>query len=477
MPDATAEFLRDFPKAIQNKSAAVFAGAGLSQPAGFVNWRGLLREIANEIGLDVDQEHDLISVAQFHVNERRGRGKLNQLLLDEFTASSKHTTNHQLLAELPIDTYWTTNYDTLIERALERAGKKVDVKVTQAGLATTLADRDAVLYKMHGDVTSPEDAILTKDDYESYDDKRRLFTTKLQGDLISKTFLFIGFSFDDPNLEYILSRIRLALGQNQRPHFCFFRRPQRSQYKTDTEFAYAEVKQELRSKDLLRFAIRTVLVDNYGEITTLLQRIQQRYWRQKLLISGSAFDYSPWSIDRALSFVQNLSRRLAAEFEIVTGFGAGVGSAVLNGVLEYLDGSGECHLDGRLTLRPFPLWAADPAELRRRWTEYRDRMASLAGSALFLFGNKKSDSGGISAADGVREEFAIAVRRGLRVVPVGATGYVAQELWERVLSDFEAYFPDSESLKPAFVEIGRTDLPDDALIDRVVELLCRIRDA
>ena len=50
---------------------------------------------------------------------------------------------------------------------------------------------------MHGDVERPTDAVLTKDDYERYDMKRPLFRTALQGDLISKTFLFVGFSFED----------------------------------------------------------------------------------------------------------------------------------------------------------------------------------------------------------------------------------------------------------------------------------------
>ena len=74
-------------------------------------------------------------------------------------------------------------------------------------LAITLSDRDAVIYKMHGDVSQVHKAVITRDDYEKYELTHSLFTTALQGDLVSKTFLFIGFSFNDPNLNYILSRI------------------------------------------------------------------------------------------------------------------------------------------------------------------------------------------------------------------------------------------------------------------------------
>ena len=86
-------------------------------------------------------------------------------------------------------------------------------------LSTTLSESDAIVYKMHGDYLDPSTCVITKDDYELYNEKRQLFTTALQGDLVSKTFLFIGFSFEDPNLKYILSRIRNLLDENRRTHY------------------------------------------------------------------------------------------------------------------------------------------------------------------------------------------------------------------------------------------------------------------
>src|SRR5947208_3360181 len=112
----------------------------------------------------------------------------------------------------------------LLEKSLEQAGKHPDVKITTENLATNVPLRDAVVYKMHGDAKHPHDAVVTKDDYEAYNTKRQLFSTALQGDLVSKTFLFLGFSFTDPNLDYILSRIRVLLGENRRDHYCLLKR-------------------------------------------------------------------------------------------------------------------------------------------------------------------------------------------------------------------------------------------------------------
>ena len=49
-------------KELSANNLAIFAGAGLSVGAGYIDWKGLLKELAEEIDLDVDrEEHDLVS--------------------------------------------------------------------------------------------------------------------------------------------------------------------------------------------------------------------------------------------------------------------------------------------------------------------------------------------------------------------------------------------------------------------------------
>jgi len=204
-------FINKFVKELEEENAAIFAGAGLSISAGFVSWKGLLTPIAHALGLNIDAETDLISIAQYHLNEKQSRSDLNQELIEQFSRGHVASDNHRILARLPIKTYWTTNYDKLIEDTLTSVGKIPDVKYTVDQLKNTKPKRDALVYKMHGDIDHPDDAVLTKDDYERYSSTREPFATALRGDLVSKTFLFLGFSFTDPNLDYILSRVRLSL--------------------------------------------------------------------------------------------------------------------------------------------------------------------------------------------------------------------------------------------------------------------------
>jgi len=89
--DPIESFIDAYAGAIGSQNAAIFAGAGLSIPAGMVNWKDLLRDIAKDIELDVNKEDDLISLAQYHVNEHRSRHRINQALLNEFSRRAKLT--------------------------------------------------------------------------------------------------------------------------------------------------------------------------------------------------------------------------------------------------------------------------------------------------------------------------------------------------------------------------------------------------
>lgn len=82
--DPIDSFIEVYVQALHDQNAALFAGAGLSIPAGLVNWKELLKNIAADVGLDIRKEDDLISVAQYHFNEHRGRHRINQALIDNF---------------------------------------------------------------------------------------------------------------------------------------------------------------------------------------------------------------------------------------------------------------------------------------------------------------------------------------------------------------------------------------------------------
>lgn len=461
-------FIRDFAADVSKGTAAVFAGAGMSKASGFVDWPELLRDIAEELQLNVDRERDLISVAQYHVNSRGGSTKLAKKILEEFGQHAEPGEVHDLLAQLPIDTYWTTNYDDLIERALAKEYKVADVKHNVEQLRMTRPKRDAVVYKMHGDASDASKAVIYKAQYETYYRTHSSFVTALSGDLVSKTFLFIGFSFTDPNLDYVLSRLRVE--GTGRDHYCFVRREARRAGEDEDEFKYRRRKQELHTSDLRRFGIQALLIDEFAEIPKVLREISARYRRRTVFVSGSAERFDPWTQDAALTFVADVTEQtVKSGFRVVNGFGWGIGSAVINGALKAIyENPGKCS-EEQLVLRPFPQTGTD---LKRLWDEYRKRMISRAGIAVFVFGNKRQGKDVVDAG-GVRREFEIAVELGVIPLPIGATGSMAEQLWNEVVKEPNRYYGEAASwIVPLINGLSSTD--PDVLAKRIHTILSRI---
>lgn len=434
------QFLREYIKAIRNGNAAVFAGAGLSRPSGFVLWKDLLRPLATEIGLNIDDEHDLTAVAQYVRNQSGTRASINSAILEAYDQGVQKNENVSILTRLPIYTYWTTNYDRLIEDGLRKANRNPDVKIDFKQLSNTKKDRDAIVYKMHGDVDHAADAVLTKDDYAKYDLSHPLFRSVLKGDLISKTFLFIGFSFDDPNLDSILNQIRVLLGENIRAHYCFMKRVVKTEDMDGESFGYQKARQDLREEDLKRFGIQTVFVDDYSEITEILIALENAILANNVFISGSAvFFEGEWSKEKIEELAYKLSNGLVKEeFRVTSGFGLGIGSSVINGALDEIYNNKYKQISEHLCLRPFPQGIKDENERKLKWKKYREDILSENGVAIFLSGNKKV-GGSKSIADGCLQEYEIAKQNKCMIIPIGTTGDVARYIYDDIKDNIEKY--------------------------------------
>ena len=429
-------FCKKYARDMADGTVAVFAGAGLSASAGFVDWKGLLEPFADELDLDITREDEhLVRFAQYSMNHKMGnRAHLNDALISAFPSMTSPSENHEILSRLPLKTFWTTNYDKLIEKALEKEGKNADVKHTDSQLPTTKPKRDAVVHKMHGDADHANDAVLTRDDYECYGRKHQGFVNALVGDLTNKTFLFLGFSFVDPNLNHILSQLRMHYQKAQREHFCVLRSPQRSAFDNEEDFIYAKVRHRHFVADLKLYNVTALEIDEYDQITEILLTIERLYRRRLVFISGSVSNYDPWGKIAVDGFFRDLGAILIDnQFQIVSGFGLGVGNSLISGAIEQAYANGNRKLDNFLQVRPFPRDIADKKERDATWDRYRKELLSLPGIALFFLGNKEVN-GKITPADGVREEFKIAQSQRVACVPVGATGSIAAELAAEMLT-------------------------------------------
>jgi hypothetical protein len=461
-------FVRAYSEHVKKGDAALFAGAGLSCSAGFVDWRDLLRDAAAVIGLDIGREQDLVSVAQYYVNSHT-RSALNAAIFANFLQRVETTRNHYLLARMPIQTIWTTNYDHLIEKAFKEAGKTVSVKLDKEDFALRSVG-DLTLYKMHGDAKRPDRAVLTQQDYENYEGAHPLFLDNLKIDLVSKTFLFIGFSLTDPNFEYVLSRIRILLGNDSRQHFALFKDPEGCD-------PYEMHRLALWKDNLRHYNIEIVPISEYSDVEHLLSALLNFTNRENVFVSGSSMEFGgdlegpPPVGDKSGYALGRLLGKLLIEkgYNLVSGFGSGIGEQCVLGSLRALYTIND-DARKRVIVRPFPTALRQGEDQRRRNTRTREDLISRAGAVVFISGNQVDSEKGIIPSSGVLEEFDIASKLQRFIIPVAATGHAAEVIWKTVESDRERFYPGMD-VSEHLTNLADRNRSIEDLADTVLQML------
>lgn len=448
------QLVKKYVEMLRCGRAAAFLGAGVSKPVGFFDWRELLREPAKELGLDINKEHDLIGLAQMYVLRKGNRGRLTQEILNHFGRDVAGTEIHRILAGLPVTKIWTTNYDLVIEETYRREGIDCHVIRDDNALAYSNINAPVTVYKMHGDVSQLHDIVLTRDDYEFYDSRRSAMSSAFYCALVEYTFLFLGFSFNDPNLQRVFGKIRAVFKENSREHFTILREPQPG----DEDYQYEKNKFDLFVDDLKRYNIQTVAVRDYGEITGILKDIEQAYYKKSILVSGgdgragTGLGEQRW---RDLCY--RLGKYIiAGGYNLTSGFDAGTGALVLSGAMEELYRSGkrsEFHV--RFNLLPF---TGNRTGMREAYTE---GLLRRCGCCVFVSGGEEDGT----AVAAMLREYGKAGELGKMIIPVGVTGPAARQIWER-----EKRCYAGTKLEPYFEVLGSGNRSNDEIIGAIFSI-------
>lgn len=205
--------------------AAVFAGAGASVDAGLPTWSQLVEELADELGIAETtstgrlQLSNLTAIPQYYEN-RFGRKSLTEKLRDAIPRKgTEPSASHQLLADLPCNLYYTTNFDVLLEHALEAAGREFETVSSEEDAKDHSGRETCQVRKIHGSIDTANSLVITRDDFLRYEPKHPHLSERLRTDLATTTFLFVGYSLDDPNFSQLYDRVFLALAPFERRHY------------------------------------------------------------------------------------------------------------------------------------------------------------------------------------------------------------------------------------------------------------------
>jgi hypothetical protein len=300
------ELVDRFGAATESGVAGLLVGAGLSRAAGLPDWEGLLAGPRSEIDIP-DEVRDLPLVAEYYEqNADGGRPALKAHLLRETAGSEAQPgPGHALLAQLPVREIWTTNYDPLIEQAIPNCQvvvKDDDTRRVGGGAVAVI--------KMHGSITPGPPAawasepVISRTDYERYEQTRPRTWALLRASYLTKTMLFLGFSFADPNIEVLLRLARTYGTAAGDRHLTVLRRPQEPQK--------ARL-HDLRVRDLEDTGVHVYEVESHEALVPLLEALVRRTRAPRMFVAGSGEQESllPWC-DRIASGLAEVEWEIAS---------------------------------------------------------------------------------------------------------------------------------------------------------------------
>lgn len=426
-------FLDVFSEQAINGEASLFLGAGMSCNSGFPSWREILLPCADELELSLDNETDLYAVAQFYTN-KYSDSLLRRKISEKINTIAKSNEILDGLLDIEFNSIWTVNYDKLIEQGLTNRGIPNNIIISDKNLSNINKYDKVNIYKLNGDISAPDEMIVTKDDYEKYRKKHQLFLTFLKKEFVANTFLFVGYSFTDDLVLSTLNDINEYLGRTGNCHYALMMVDE----KTDVRFEYF-------SEDLKkRYGITCIFITK-DQYPLIISKINERVREKKVFISG-AYDTVDDFVDK---FADKLSYELVSEllqsgYRISTGVGKRLGTFITGYAHQYLAEKGTAVNPSKyLSMRPFPFHIEFDESTK---IKYRRIMQRDCSAAIFLFGQSASTAkeGSFDKTGhysrGVYMEFCIARDMGHIIIPVGSTGFESEVIWNEVKNNINEYY-------------------------------------
>ena len=218
-------YIRDISEALVQGHAALMVGAGFSKNAKkitatnkrFLDWKELsdlfYSSLYGEDGGPGKEYCSSLRLAQ-EVETISGRPRLDSILKEaapdlEYAPTELYTN----LMDLPWADVFTTNYDTLLERAADTVtSRRYHVVASQEDLVNS--NNVPRIIKLHGSFPSHRPFIITEEDYRTYPVRFAPLVNTVQQSLLENVFCMVGFSCEDPNFLKWIGWIHDNLGKS-----------------------------------------------------------------------------------------------------------------------------------------------------------------------------------------------------------------------------------------------------------------------
>lgn len=407
-------FINTLTEAKKENNLSIFVGAGLCSDAKMPDWLHLLKPCADELKLKIDERTDLFKFAQYYAN-KFGNNKLRKIINQALNTYRHDSTLVSSILHVGFNSIWTTNFDRIIENSLVDMNSYSNTIFDEKDLVNISWQNRINIFKLNGDINNLDNIVITQNDLDNYSKKHALFLTFLKRELVTNTFIFVGYSFNDKIILSALADINSCLGESANTHYAIMKNKHTDEFNLFIEDLHK------------RYHIQSYLVEDYSEIPALFNQLHENILRKNVFISGSFESLDVEENNFAYHLCKSLGDKLIDNgYNIVTGFGRNIGYYISGAVTQKLIKDNSASIEQRLILRPFAHIMTNEED-----TKFRKTLISNASTSIFLYG-QFLDNGIARNSRGTWEEYEISKYMKKKLIPLGVTGYTTKAIFEDI---------------------------------------------
>lgn len=199
---------------MQQNKIAVFVGAGVSTLSNYPSWSKLILSMAKQIGYPISlmdkkgnpklSSDEYLKIPQMFF-ENKGEREYIKTVRKQLHIIKEPNEIHKMIMNLNPNHILTTNYDTLIEQAANRAGRSFSV-INSDDKVATAPTRNFIL-KLHGDFEI-NNFVLKEQDYLNYEENFKLIDNLMKSIISTHLVIFVGYGLGDYNIKLILNWVK-----------------------------------------------------------------------------------------------------------------------------------------------------------------------------------------------------------------------------------------------------------------------------
>jgi hypothetical protein len=200
---------------VRSRRAILFAGAGVSCVLGLPLFDTLTAYLRERLNIQNGKDFDFPLLSEYYLLETDRENELFEWMRKTWQPPGidiRTSKVHSCIVDLDFPVIYTTNYDIWIECAFAARGKPFRKIVSVTDLAQSTANETEII-KFHGDLDDRSSIILTESSFLRRMSLEEPLDIRLRSDSLAQPILFVGYSLSDPNIRYLLYKLRQLWAQ------------------------------------------------------------------------------------------------------------------------------------------------------------------------------------------------------------------------------------------------------------------------